>query len=196
MDKQTVAVYNDRIADYMKLTKNDPDDALVEFMDYLPRQAHVLDLGCGPGTDAAMMKKAGLTVDAIDASAEMIRVANDSFDLGARVATFSEIDDVDRYDGIWANFSLLHATEDEFVAILPRLHCALKPAGLLFMGMKTGEGMARDRLGRRYTYYSEERLTNLLSATGFDKVASLPGEGEGLAGGMESFVLMTFRAKS
>jgi len=195
MDKETVAVYDKQVADYVELTNTEePDESLVAFIARLPEQAHVLDLGCGPGASAAAMKEAGLIVDATDASAEMVRVANKLFDLGARVAMFQDIDDVDLYDGIWANFSLLHATEDEFIEILPRLHRALKPDGFLFLGMKIGDGLTRDRLGRRYTYYSENRLTELLSAAGFNNVASQHGEAEGLAGYVEPFVLMTFRA--
>ena len=153
MDKDTIAVYDQQVSDYVKLMKTEqPDKSLSEFIARLPETAHVLDLGCGPGASAAAMQRAGLTVDATDASGEMVRAANNLFDIAARVATFQDIDSAAAYDGIWANFSLLHATEGEFIGILPRLHRALKPAGLLFLGMKTGEGNARDRLGRRYTY--------------------------------------------
>lgn len=195
MDEETVAVYDKQVADYVELTKTEqPDESLTGFIARLPQQARVLDLGCGPGASAAAMKSAGLTVDATDASGEMVRAANKLFDIGARVATFQDIDSVAEYDGIWANFSLLHATEEEFVDILPRLHRALKPNGLLFLGMKTGEGITRDRLGRRYTYYSENQLTERLSAAGFETIDSEHGEGAGLAGSMDPFVLMTFSA--
>ena len=41
----------------------------------LPAQAYVLELGCGTGEDAVWLARAGHRVVAIDASAEMIRVA-------------------------------------------------------------------------------------------------------------------------
>ena len=195
MDKETVAVYDKQVADYVELTTSEqPDESLKRFIARLPERAHVLDLGCGPGASAAAMKRVGLSVDATDASAEMVRAANELFNIDARVATFQDIDSVATYDGIWVNFSLLHATEKEFIDILPRLHRALKPEGLLFLGMKTGEGNKRDRLGRRYTYYTEDQLTELLSAASFETITSEHGEGVGLVGGVEPFVLMTFRA--
>ena len=195
MDEQTVAVYDKQVADYVELNKTaKPDKTLAAFIERLPKQAYVLDLGCGPGASAAAMKTAGLTVDATDASSEMVRVANELFAIDAKVARFQDIDCSDQYDGIWANFSLLHATEDEFIDILPRLHSALKPAGLLFLGMKTGEGLSRDDLGRRYTYYSQARLTELLAVARFEVVDTQTGEAMSLAGNIDPFVLMTFKA--
>ncbi len=197
MDKETVAVYDKQIDDYVDLTATEkPDESLTRFIGRLPAKAHVLDLGCGPGASAAAMKNAGLTIDATDASGEMVRVANEKFALEARVATFQSIDQVDHYDGIWANFSLLHATESEFIEILPTLHRALKQNGVLFLGMKTGSGIKRDRLGRRYTYYPEETLIALLANASFKVIATERGEAIGLAGDMEPFVLLTFQASS
>ena len=74
------------------------------------------------------------------------------------------------------------------------MHNALKPAGLLFLGMKTGEGLSRDDLGRRYTYYSQARLTELLAAARFEVIDTQTGEAMGLAGNIDPFVLMTFKA--
>ena len=51
------------------------------------------------------MKAAGLTVDATDASSEMVRVANELFAIDAKVARFQDIDCSDQYDGIWATLA-------------------------------------------------------------------------------------------
>jgi len=59
---------------------------------------------------------------------------------------------------VWANFSLLHATAEEFPTILKAIHTALKPDGALHLGMKTGEGARRDDIGRFYTFYTESQL--------------------------------------
>jgi SAM-dependent methyltransferase len=39
---------------------------------HVPRSSHVLDLGCGPGTDAATLARHGYTVTAVDESARMV----------------------------------------------------------------------------------------------------------------------------
>lgn len=195
MDKETIAVYDRQVDDYVELTtKVGPDKSLRLFMDRLPKGGRVLDLGCGPGASSAAMKDGGFDVDPLDASGEMVRTANELYNIGARQGVFQDIDSVDFYDGVWANFSLLHASEAEFIEILPQLHRALKPAGLLYLGLKTGAGEIRDKLGRRYMYYSEARLAVLLSAARFKIVASKTGEGIGLAGDVAPFVLITCEA--
>ena len=59
-DKQTIAAYDDSIEKYLQLTDDGkPKPSLLRFIKLLPNGGNVLDLGCGPGTDAAHMAKAG-----------------------------------------------------------------------------------------------------------------------------------------
>ena len=200
MDNETVAVYNRQVDEYVELTGTEtPDPALIAFIDRIAPGGRVLDLGCGPGASAAAMQAAGLDVEATDASAEMVRVAREQFNLNARVATFQDDfqdgKNTSHYDGIWANFSLLHATREEFIEILPRLHRALKPNGYLFLGMKTGTDSKRDKLGRLYTYYADTELVSLLNEANFTIVDKQHGEAEGMAGDIEPFMLITSQAR-
>ncbi|MBV7408464.1 class I SAM-dependent methyltransferase [Maritimibacter sp. DP1N21-5] len=151
------------------------------FLDRLPRPGVVLDLGCGPGLDARRMMDAGLDVDAVDASAAMVRAAQE-IGVPARQSTFAQIDGSGLYDGIWGNFSLLHAPRADFPDHLAALARALKPAGLLHIGMKLGEGEGRDALGRFYTYYDEDELLRHLTTSGFTPTARCEGTGKGLSG--------------
>ncbi len=52
----------------------------------------VLDLGCGHGSAASYMLNAGLNCHAIDASAKMVELANQKFNIKAKVCTFDELD--------------------------------------------------------------------------------------------------------
>ena len=61
----------------------------------MKKQGLVLDLGCGPGKASALMQKSGLRVDPIDASKEMVKLANNLYDLKARQAEFSDINGED-----------------------------------------------------------------------------------------------------
>jgi SAM-dependent methyltransferase len=45
-------------------------------LERVPRGAHILDLGCGPGTDAERLGREGYRVTAIDWSPEMVRQAS------------------------------------------------------------------------------------------------------------------------
>ncbi|MEM0935638.1 MAG: class I SAM-dependent methyltransferase [Pseudomonadota bacterium] len=168
-DKQTLDLYSDRAADYAReVTTPEPSARLRAFMAALPAGGRVLDLGCGPGNSAAAMLAAGFDVDALDAAEGMVRVARESYGVPARVGTFADIDTDRTLDGIWANFSLLHAPRAEMPGHLARLAAALGPNGLLHIGLKTGTGAARDSLGRLYTYYEDPEITGLMNAEGFE----------------------------
>ena len=140
-DARTIAVYNARAGDYDDCFRQDrPDRHLQAFIDALPHPARVLDLGCGPATASAFLRAAGHDPDPVDASSAMVALANERHAIGARLASFDEIDAVAAYDGVWANFSLLHAARSDLPRHLGALHRALKAGELLHLGMKTGTG--------------------------------------------------------
>ncbi|QGX99414.1 class I SAM-dependent methyltransferase [Roseovarius faecimaris] len=182
-DDETLSVYAARADDYLKMVEKEAESPiLAAFIGGLPKGAHVLDLGCGPGVSAAVMAQSGLTVEATDAVPEMVERAAANPGVMARLATFDDITGTDLYDGIWANFSLLHAPKADMPGHLARLRAALKPGGLFHIGMKTGSGEHRDSIGRFYAYYTEEELCDLLTAAGFKPFSSTRGNEPGLSG--------------
>jgi SAM-dependent methyltransferase len=167
-DTKTISYYDASVDAYIDMVSREtPDADLQSFIDTVPADGTVLDLGCGPGNSAAMMQAAGLIAYATDASGEMVRAARERFQVNATQARFDELDAVAKYDGIWANFSLLHAPRAEMPANLNRIHKALKAGGYLHLGLKIGDGEKRDKLGRNYTYYQPEELKTLLIAANF-----------------------------
>ncbi len=194
-DSETLAVYARAAADYAKgfarSKDTDQEADYAAFTERLHEGARVLDLGCGPGHWAARLCDDGYQTDALDASAEMAEHARTTYGLEVTVGPFEALETQGQYDGIWANFSLLHVPRTDFPAELARVKHALKPGGTLSIGMKLGIGEGRDSLGRFYAYYSEDELRQLLSDAGFTVLRSRRGNGEGLAGGVETFVVMT-----
>jgi SAM-dependent methyltransferase len=193
-DHETLNVYNQKVDDYAKLvTRGVPDRDLQDFIDGVPAGGRVLDLGCGPGNSAEMMMQAGLVTDATDGSQEMVNLANKVPDLNVTLATFDQLDAIDLYDGIWANFSLLHAPKAEMPTHLLRIATALKSTGLLHLGLKTGTGEKRDGIGRFYAYYTEGELTKLLSDVGMKITYSRHGSASGLDGTEAPFIILKAR---
>ncbi len=139
---------------------------LSNFVAQLQNGASVLDLGCGTGRDTLALIDAGLTVTAIDGSAEMAREAKKRIDRPVRVLLFEDLDCAEAFDGIWANASLLHVPRAGLPNVLARVHCALKPGGLLAASFKSGGAEGRDKLGRYYNYLNADELTALLNAAG------------------------------
>ena len=183
-DKQTLDVYAAKVADYAALTSSGAarDPLVAAFIADLPPKASVLDLGCGPGQAAAAFAAAGHHVTATDAVPEMVALAAQHEGVTAHVATFDDIAENAAYDGIWANFCLLHAARADMPRHLAALHRALKPEGLLHIALKTGEGEKRDPIGRLYTYYTEAELTGLWEDAGLTVTSRATGREKGLDG--------------
>lgn len=195
-DDETVAVYDAKAAEYSEVfARTEIAPELERFMAGLRKGAAVLDLGCGPGTHAAQMYANGFKVTAIDASTAMIELAKAHQGVEVRQAEFSDLNEQGVYDGVWAHFSLLHAPRSEFPAHLLRIAKALKPGGLLHMGMKTGSGEKRDRLGRLYTFYTAEELRGLLNSAHFSVLEEVTGASAGLAGSVDPWVELLARAR-
>ena len=191
-DDETLRVYDARAAEYARVTAADaPGPLLAAFIAALPTGARVLDLGCGPGIDAGHMAAAGLVVEAVDASAAMIDLARGQKGVAARQADF-DIFAAERhsaaYHGIWANFSLLHAPRDALSRYLSAIHAALRPGGQFHIAVKTGEGHARDSLGRTYTYYSEAELSAYLTDAGLTPTDTAHGREPGLDGKLADWI--------
>lgn len=193
-DQETLAVYAKRAADYAKrFGKAGEGPHMKAFLAEVPDGGRILDLGCGPGHTAAAMKQAGLLVDALDASPELAQIAREQYDVNVRVATFADLDAVGTYDGVFANFSLLHAPKADMPDHLSRIAYALVPRGVLHIGLKQGTGEKRDAIGRFYAYYEMDELKGLLADTGFHVISERTGAEEGLDGTVAPWMILLAR---
>jgi trans-aconitate methyltransferase len=183
-DPETIKVYAEQAEKYAAITDEDKvnDAILTSFMADLPHNGHVLDLGCGPGTSAGILAKAGFKVTATDAVPEMVALASKHKGVATSCATFDDISGENLYDGVWANFSLLHAKKVDMPRHLAALSKALKPNGQLHIGLKEGNGEKRDSIGRHYSYYALDELTTLLAEAGLTVTKHSKGSAIGLDG--------------
>ena len=194
MDRETIAVYDAKFEDYVKLTETlTPGAALLRFINAVPLGGSVLDLGCGPGEAARAMAVAGLDATALDASQGMISLVQKIPNVTAVHADFDWLDQQAAFDGIWANFALLHTNRDTFPHYLDAIAKALKPGGIFHLGMKTGEGAHRDAMGRFYVYFTRSEFEMMLLERGFEILHVKEGEEKGLAGSVDPFILMLTR---
>lgn len=155
----TIEYYNRNAARFLE------DTAGVEFteiqnafLNLLPEGARILDFGCGSGRDALEFLKRGYQVEATDGSEEMRRAAAELTGLAVRQMLFQELDEKEKYDGIWACSSILHLPKSELGDVLERMTAALKINGVIYTSFKYGvfEG---ERNGRYFTDFTEETFT-------------------------------------
>ncbi|AGH82078.1 hypothetical protein PCNPT3_10700 [Psychromonas sp. CNPT3] len=140
----------------------DMEELYQPFISRLPKNALILDAGCGSGRDSKAFISKGFRVDAFDASSEMVKRAKDLTGLDVQFKRFEEVDDVAHYDAIWACASLLHVPEKELATTFEVLSNALKSKGIFYVSFKLGENQ-REKDGRIFTDMTEERLKKLLS---------------------------------
>jgi acylphosphatase/ubiquinone/menaquinone biosynthesis C-methylase UbiE len=151
--------------------------------DLLPGGALVLDLGCGPGNDAALLAELGLAVVGLDLTRSMLEVAR------ARARTSSLLEGDSRrlplasaaFDGVWASASLLHLPKTQVDLALAEARRVLKPGGVICTFMKMGDhdgimtaeqrgGTASVRGDRYFAHYGPSEWPAHLRASGFSLI--------------------------
>lgn len=90
------------------------------FLEKLNAGAYVLDFGCGSGRDTRYFLEKGYKVDATDGSAELCKIASGYTGIIVRQMLFEELDEKEKYDGIWACSSILHLSEAALSDVLKR----------------------------------------------------------------------------
>ena len=161
--RETIGYYDANAAGYVANTADVEFGALQgEFIRRLPMGGRVLDLGCGSGRDSLAFLKAGLSVDAIDGSEQMVKAASGLTGLPVAHATFSGYEPKGPYDGIWACSSLLHVPAAQLAGVIAKYACALAPGGTFYLSFKLGfhDGM---RGGRWFTDLDEPALRALIA---------------------------------
>ena len=192
-DAETLAVYAAKADEYAATFTGEDRPQLRAFIAAMPAGGTVLDFGCGTGTSALAMAQADLQVVASDASAQMLALVPEHANITRRLADFDDLDEMSLYDGLYASFSLLHAPRAAFPGHLIAIARALKPGGRLHLAMKLGTGEARDTLGRFYTYYTADQLGEHLAAAGLIWLDAHTGEGPGLAGQIDPYIMIAAR---
>ncbi|MEM9147919.1 MAG: class I SAM-dependent methyltransferase [Pseudomonadota bacterium] len=186
MDDQTLAFYAAEAEAYADLVTGDFGRIWLErFAERLPQGARVLDWGAGHGWAAAWLRDQGFAVEATDGSEDLAAVGRTRFGLEVRVEPFGALDAEAAFDGLWSSFALLHVPRARFAGHLAQAARALRPGGLLYLGLKEGTGEARDRLGRHYTYFGRGDLAAALAAAGFEPPEILGDQAMGMAGAAE-----------
>lgn len=158
----TLQYYNQHAKAYVDSTRDVEFSQTQErFLQYLEPGARILNFGCGSGRDTKYFRNRGSQVEAVDGSAEFVRIASEYTGINVRRMLFQDLDEVERYDGIWACSSILHLPCAELEVVLGKMARALRRRGIVYTSFKYGteEG---ERSGRYFTNMTEEKMAGLL----------------------------------
>ena len=123
-------------------------------------------------------------MDATDGSEELCKMASSYTGIDVKHMLFQDLQEVEKYDAIWACSSILHLSYEELVSVMKKMVIAIKENGLIYTSFKYGSFVGV-RNGRYFIDMTEDTLMELLQAVGGLELEELwitsdvrPGRGE------------------
>ena len=178
--RATVAAYDAHAAAYRDGIPVAPDwavDQVRSFAAEVGAGGRVLEIGSGPGRDAAALEGAGLSVRRTDITPGFVELLRETgHDADVLDPLTDDLDDPARpgtpYDGVWAAACLLHVARADLPTVLSRLAAAVRVGGLLALSLKEGDGESTSTHGhvaapRQFVYWRAGPLRAALGDAGW-----------------------------
>jgi SAM-dependent methyltransferase len=177
---QTLQAYGKQGKKYLEKIERFVLAELYDFLNLLPPGGRILDVGCAGGRDCKKFVEHGFEAIGIDVVEEFLDEAKRNvpkakfFNMNLLKLDFPN----DYFDGIWSAAVLLHIQKKDLPKVLQNYHDLLKPAGKLFIGLKSGEGMefVTDKLSgekRLFVYYEKDEIIEVLEKNKFKILKSI-----------------------
>lgn len=124
---KTIEYYDNMAKNFVEDTVSvDFKEIQDKFLKLLKEGDSVLDFGCGSGRDTKYFIEKNMKVDAIDGSVELCKIAQKYTGINVRPMLFQQLDEEEKYDGIWACSSILHLPKKELKSVFEKMLKALK----------------------------------------------------------------------
>jgi ubiquinone/menaquinone biosynthesis C-methylase UbiE len=149
---------------------------LEEFASLLPKNAKVLDVGCGAGIPVAkFLVKSGFEVVGIDFSEKMLRLARKNMPQTTFIRKdMTRLDFADNsFDGLTAFYSIIHVPREKHSLLFKSFNRILKPNGIMIVCMGPDEWEATENYyGTRmfWSQYSPQKSLQLVKDAGFEVI--------------------------
>jgi SAM-dependent methyltransferase len=146
----------------------------------------VLEVGCGPGTDAARLAERGLQVTATDYAPEFVQIVRERHpELEARVMDMTAPDlPPESFEGIYGFATFVHLPRDQALPALQALRQLLVPGGTICLSLiGSSKGIRDYRIDNwagdpdcsmGFTCYEHDEARALFEAAGYTAIEVLP----------------------
>ena len=110
-----------------------------------------------------MLRKKNITLNGkkADGSEKLCEVAGKLTGIKVKNMLFQELEEVEKYDGIWACSSILHLPVTQLADVMQKMETALKENGIIYTSFKYGT-FSGERSGRFFTDMTEELFEKFL----------------------------------
>lgn len=162
--------YNEHAKEYIESTKDcDMSVQYNFFLKYLKEKSYILDVGFGSGRDMLYFNSKGFKTKGIDITKEFVENGK-SLNLDVEELSVYDLNEKEKYDGIWACASLLHCEDLE--KAFDKCYKVLKRDGIMYASFKYGdfEGIRNERY---FKYLNEESMNELINKTKFKLIDTL-----------------------
>lgn len=170
----TLLTYNRTLPAYLRGTPEEVTGSVKEWIDctlqHVQRSSKILEIGSGPGRDAAYIESHGFHVERSDAAESFVSHLRDQ---GYETKLFNVATQSipELYDLIYANCVFLHFTEVELCTALNTVFQGLNESGILAFSVKQGEGEGwtdeKVDAPRFFRYWQPDPLQALVEQYGF-----------------------------
>jgi ubiquinone/menaquinone biosynthesis C-methylase UbiE len=177
--KSTIDAYN-KIADdfHQRNAKSILNKEYDVFENLMGENKDILEIGCGTGRDAGELIKRDFNYTGIDASEEMLNIAQKQVpEAEFHVGDFYKLDFADNsFDGFWAAATFLHVPKSEIDVVIAEVKRILKPNGKGFITVKEkttmDEGIIEETkaggIERFFAFYDQDEFEDILKRNGFE----------------------------
>jgi 2-polyprenyl-3-methyl-5-hydroxy-6-metoxy-1,4-benzoquinol methylase len=184
------------------LATKDPEDPLVlraleDLASLLPKEAAVLDLGCGAGVPVTrLLADSGFAVTGVDVSAKQLELARTN----VSEVTFLKADMTEvvfgpeSFAAVVAFHSIIHVPRAEHPALLENIHRWLRPGGVLLATMTVADYEGRDEdwegwgAPMVWSHYGRDANVAMLREAGFEIQYAEPRTGGGTGDQAETWL--------
>lgn len=181
--KQTVEAYSQNAANYSRMWvwnpqyREDLNSQVRKFHRYVEYGSRVLVPGGGVGRDVEMLVDEGYECTAVDISPEVLEEAK-SRGVKAKYLVHDirkplPFDD-SSFDAVYCDSVLEHIPKKEVAIVLNEFYRVLVPGGIIYAGMKRGEGevyyrydVGNEKNRRFYITYSDAEFHELMARSGY-----------------------------
>jgi cyclopropane fatty-acyl-phospholipid synthase-like methyltransferase len=207
--RRTVESGYDQMAEQYLATK-DPEDplalrALADLASLLPKEAAVLDLGCGAGVPVTRwLADRGFAVTGVDVSAKQLDLARTSVPDGTFIkADMTEVDfGPESFHAVVAFHSVIHVPRTEHPALLKSIYRWLESGGALLATMSVADYEGRDEdwegwgAPMVWSHYGKDANVAMLREAGFEIQYADPRTGGGTGDESETWLWILARKRS
>ena len=172
MDLETKKYYDQNFLEYANTTVDiDMSKLHSKFMNFLPKEADIIDLGCGSGRDLKVFKNFGFNAVGVDKTKNLVNFAKKHSQTEVICADIKKIPfHNETFDGVWACGSLVHLELKDFKLAITEIIRICKQESVIYLAVKKGEGSYRDNKGRLFFYYSLNQLNKILNIFPLDPI--------------------------